>query len=653
MNISNRTIAQKYTPTREIGRGGMGVIWEAFDQLLQRPVALKVMTPEHVSSDTARRRFEREAKAIARLRNEHIVQIHDYGIDDDCPYIVMELLEGEDLESRLARERQLSPSATLALLRQIAFGLQAANAAGIVHRDLKPANVFMARKEPGECVKLLDFGVVWTFFEGSDQSLLGSSGRAIGTPAYMSPEQVRAVVPNHLSDLWSLGVIAYRALTGRLPFAARGIGELLISICTDPFPPPSSLVPDLQPAFDGFFARALAKDPAQRFQSAREFVGAFAAVSEAGSRPVKILVADDEPDVALMVKLHFRQKIRDGVYEFVFAEHGEAALHELRRHPDIDVVLTDIKMPVMDGLTLLGRVPEVNPFARTVMMSAFGDMGNIRCAMNQGAFDFLLKPIHRADLEATLDKTIKHVAELRRNARSDEENKILRQFTSAALVERIREMGPAIALASEAVMATVVFIDIFQFTPVTKERPPAEAMRLLRANFEVIVPELVAKGGVVDKFLGDAVMAVFQGPEHLSRALSACVMVRAQMAAVAYRAGGSSPCTQGLCIGLSTGQVLSGSVGSQAYGRLDYTVLGEAVNAAAHLARAARPGEILVDAPVREAARAQFDFEEVGARSLLPGAPSVSVFNVVRRGPAAFLTELEPTVAMSRTTVVP
>ncbi|WP_437963034.1 protein kinase domain-containing protein [Sorangium sp. So ce119] len=649
----NRTIARKYTLRREIGRGGMGVIWEAFDQALRRPVALKVMTPEHVTSDSARRRFEREATAIARLRNEHIVQIHDYGIDEDCPYIVMELLEGEDLEHRLARERQLSPSATLALLRQIAAGLQAASSAGIVHRDLKPANVFMARKEPGECVKLLDFGVVWTLFEGSDEAQQSSFGKAIGTPAYMSPEQVRAVAPDHLSDLWSLGVIAYRALTGRPPFVARGVGELLISICTDPFPPPSSLVPALPPGFDGFFARALAKDPAQRFQSAREFVAAFAAVVEVSSGPTKILVVEDEPDVALMMRLQFRQKIRDGVYEFIFADNGEAALHELRRHPDIDVILTDIKMPVMDGLTFLGRVPEVNPFAKTVMMSAYGDMANIRCAMNQGAFDFLLKPIHCADLEATIDKTIKHVAELRRNARSDEENKILRQFTSAALVERIREMGPAIALASEAVMATVAFIDIFQFTRVTKERPPGEAMRLLRANFEVIVPELMAKGGVVDKFLGDAVMAVFQGPEHLSRALSACVIVRAQMAAVARRAGESSPYAQGICVGLSTGQVLSGSIGSQAYGRLDYTVLGEAVNAAAHLARAAVPGEILVDAPVREAAQALFDFEEVGARSLLPGAPPVDVFNVVRRGPAALLADCEPTVRIPTTATMP
>ncbi|WP_437983301.1 protein kinase domain-containing protein [Sorangium sp. So ce117] len=647
----NRTIARKYSLRREIGRGGMGVIWEAFDQVLRRPVALKVMTPEHVSSDSARRRFEREATAIARLQNEHIVQIHDYGIDEDCPYIVMELLEGEDLEARLTRERQLSPSAMLALLRQIAIGLQVASSAGIIHRDLKPANVFLARKEPGECVKLLDFGVVWTIFE-SDDDQQGSFGRVVGTPSYISPEQVRAVVPDHLSDLWSLGVITYRALTGRLPFAASGIGELLISVCTDPFPPPSSVVPGLLPGFDGFFEHALAKDPAQRFQSAADFVAAFAAVIDASQGPVKILIADDEPDVALMMKLLFRQKIRDRVYEFIFADNGENALEELRRHPDIDVVVTDINMPVMDGLTLLGRVPEVSPFARTVMMSAYGDMGNIRSAMNQGAFDFLLKPIQRGDLEATIDKTIKHVAELRRNARSDEENKILRQFTSAALIERIREMGPAIALASEAVMATVAFIDIFQFTPVTRERLPGEAMRLLRANFEVIVPELVAKGGVVDKFLGDAVMTVFQGPDHLSRALSACVAVRAQMAAVARRAGEGSPYTQGICIGLSTGQVLSGSVGSQAYGRLDYTVLGEVVNAAAHLARASRPGEILVEATVREAAQQLFDFEEVGARSLLPGAPPVSVFNLVKRAPVDVIAGGEPTIGVHSTTTM-
>jgi serine/threonine protein kinase len=652
MIMSNRTIARKYTLEREIGRGGMGVIWEAFDQVLRRPVAVKVMTPEHLTSDTARRRFEREAMAIARLRNEHIVQIYDYGIDEDCPYIVMELLEGEDLESRLAREQLFSPSTTLALLRQIAIGLEAASSAGIVHRDLKPANVFIARKEPGECVKLLDFGVVWTVFEGSDEDQQAVAGRTIGTPAYMSPEQVRAVVPNHLSDLWSLGVMAYRALTGRLPFTTSGIGELLISICTDLSPPPSSVVPSLRPDFDGFFERALAKDPAQRFQSAREFVAAFAAVSEASSGPTKILVADDEPDVALMMKLHFRQKIRDGVYQFLFADNGESALRELRRHPDIDVILTDIKMPVMDGLTFLGHVPEVNPFAKTVMMSAYGDMGNIRSAMNQGAFDFLLKPLQRADLEATIDKTKKQVAELRRNARSDEENKVLRQYTSAALVERLRAIGPTIALESETLMATVAFVHVFQFIPAAKAMPPGEAMRLLRANFEMIVPELLAKGGVVDKFLGDTVMTVFQGPDHLSRALSACVAVRTQVAAVAHRAGKCSSYMRRICIGLSTGQVLSGSVGSQAYGRLDYTVLGEAVNAAAHLARTALPGEILIDAAARDAAQGLFDFEPVDARSLLPGGPPVNAFNVVRRGPAASLAEGTPTVSVATTTTM-
>jgi serine/threonine protein kinase len=294
VNMSDRTIAQKYTLKREIGRGGMGVIWEAFDLALRRPVALKLMTPEQVTSDTARRRFEREAMSIAQLRNEHIVQIHDYGIDEDSPYIVMELLEGEDLEARLARERQLSPAATLTLLRQIAVGLQAASSAGIVHRDLKPANVFMARREPGERVKLLDFGVVWTVFEASDEEQQRSPGLLIGTPAYMSPEQVRAVVPNHLSDLWSLGVIAYRALTGRLPFAESGLGELLISICTDPFPPPSSLVPGLPPGFDAFFERALAKDPLPRAPPAMVYnvVRREPAPSLAAYEPTVTMLAD-------------------------------------------------------------------------------------------------------------------------------------------------------------------------------------------------------------------------------------------------------------------------------------------------------------------------------------------------------------------------
>ncbi|WP_437980546.1 protein kinase domain-containing protein [Sorangium sp. So ce117] len=640
--MKGQTVGGRYALRREIGRGGMGIVWEAFDQMLRRPVALKRMMPENVVSFDARRSFEQEATTVARLRNEHIVQVHDYGIDEGSPYIVMELLEGEDLESRLRRTRQLPAAAVLSLLRQLSSGLEAASAAGIVHCDLKPANIFLARGASGESVKILDFGVGWRLFDARDWS-----GTRIGTPAYMSPEQVRGAVPHPLADLWSLGVIAYRALTGHFPFSTDNLPGLIVSICTDPFPPPSSLDAALLPGFDRFFERALAKDRTRRFQSSRELITAFAAVCDAGSKPAKILIVDDEPDMQLLLKMHFRQNKKGSAYELIFADNGQHALEELRRHPDIDVVVTDINMPVMDGLTLLEHIPEVNPLARTVIVSAYGDMTNIRRAMNRGAFDFLFKPLDFVDLETTLEKSLRSAEQQRQKAQANEENDILRKFTNSALVERLRALGPAGAAASEALEATVAFVDVFRFTRVAQERPPAEATRLLNANFEVIVPELLAQGGIVDKFVGDAVMAVFHGPEHLDRALSACVAVREQLETVARRTGNDSPYAHGVCAGVSTGSVLAAEVGSHACARLGYTVLGEAVNAASHLARAALSGEILVDEAVCRAARQEFKFESAGARSIWPRAESTTVYRVAGRDVARPLLEGEQTIQIS------
>ncbi|WP_437492421.1 response regulator [Sorangium sp. So ce1014] len=648
--MKERTVGGRYALGREIGRGGMGVVWEAFDQLLRRPVATKLMMPENVVSFEARRNFEQEAMTVARLRNEHIVQVYDYGIDEGSPYIVMELLEGEDLESRLGRACQLPATAVLSLLRQISSGLEAASLAGIVHCDLKPANIFLARGASGETVKILDFGVGWRLFEEHDWP------RArLGTPAYMSPEQVRGAVPHPLTDLWSLGVIVYRALTGRFPFSHEKLPELLISICTDPFPPLSSLNAALLPGFDRFFERALAKDRTRRFQSARELCAAFAAVCGAGSKLAKILVVDDEPDIQLLLELHFRRSQSGAAYELIFADNGQLALDELRRHQDIDVIVTDLNMPVMDGLTLLEHIPEVNPLARTVIVSAYGDMINIRRAMNRGAFDFLCKPIDLDDLETTLEKSLRAVEQQRQKAQANEENDLLRKFTNAALVERLRALGPAGAAASEALDATVVFIDVFRFTRVAKESPPAEATRLLNANFEVIVPELLAQGGVVDKFVGDAAMAVFHGPDHLERALRASMAVRGQIETMAQRTGKDSPYAHGVCTGVSTGSVLAAEVGSHACARLGYTVLGEAVNAASHLSRAALSGEILVDEAVCRAARKGFTFEDAGARSIWPRAEPTTVYRVLERGAARPLLGDEPTavVAMEPTRANP
>ena len=635
MNImSARVVGGKYELRRQIGRGGMGTVWEAYDLVLRRLVALKLLASDHAGSPDDRRGFEREAMALAQIRNEHIVQVHDYGVDEGSPYIVMELLHGEDLEARLRRERRLTPGAILTLLRQIADGLTAAFAAGIIHRDLKPANIFLAGKEGHESVKILDFGIASMATEALEHTREEGAYRLRGTPAYMSPEQVRGGGAHHLSDLWSTGVIAYRAIVGSLPFQGETLADLFISVSADSFVPPSSVLPDLLPGVDAFFERALAKDRARRYQSGRELCEAFAVLCQGTAKQAKILVVDDEPDVQLLINMHLRAEVRKSSYHLLFANNGQAALEELRQHPDVDVVLTDIKMPVMDGLTLLERIAEVTPMAKTIMVSAFSDMSNIRRAMNEGAFDFLVKPITRDDLKATLAKAIKQVMAQREMTSSDEENRILRKLTNEALIDRSGALGTSGALASEAASATVVFVDVFGFSPVTKEKLPSEALRLLNANFEVIVPALAAKGGRVDKFLGDAVMAVYDGHDHVDRALEACIALRAQMASIARQAGASSPYAYGLSMGVSTGRVLSGCIGSHACGRLAYTVIGGPVNEAAHLARIARGGEILVTGLVRADAGGHFRYEESGVRNLDARAEPAPVYNVLNGEPA-------------------
>jgi len=289
-------VAQRYELTRPLARGGMGSVWIERHRDLDVDVTIKFMGPSLIASADARMRFEREARVAARLDSQHVVHVQDYGVEDDTPYLVMELLKGESLAQRLARDGTLSLPAATPILHQMCKALRTAHEAGLVHRDLKPGNVFLARKDEEEVVKILDFGIAKAADLGDAQAST-ESGVLMGSVHYMSPEQIRSSrAVDHRSDLWSIGVILYRTLGGRLPFPGDKMGDVLVRVCTEPFSALSTLLPDLPTGIDGFFLRALERDPDRRFQSATEMSAAFGAMMiEVTSPPVAAAPPSSQP----------------------------------------------------------------------------------------------------------------------------------------------------------------------------------------------------------------------------------------------------------------------------------------------------------------------------------------------------------------------
>jgi len=330
----------------------------------------------------------------------------------------------------------------------------------------------------------------------------------------------------------------------------------------------------------------------------------------------KILVADDEVDLEMLIKQKFRQKIREKQYEFVFAINGNDALAKLREHPDIDIVLSDINMPEMDGLTLLSRMNEVNPLVKAVIVSAYGDMDNIRTAMNRGAFDFLTKPVNFDDLDITMQKTIRHVNELRKTLKAIKENNILKMYVDETVLNFMnRQEFETSLMVNETVEASVVFIDICSFTTISENESPDVVVKLLNSYFDVMVKEIIAQGGYVDKFIGDAIMAVFRGDFHLDRAIDSCLAVRSSIAKLPNHADHVSFLPK-VSIGINSGEMISGNIGSANLRRLDYTVIGDAVNTAQRLQAAAQKGQIIISESAYEKVKESFNCRMVGEVNL-------------------------------------
>jgi adenylate cyclase len=308
--------------------------------------------------------------------------------------------------------------------------------------------------------------------------------------------------------------------------------------------------------------------------------------------PARILVVDDEPDVEALVTQRFRRQMRKGEIEFLFARDGQDALDILDSTMDIDMVLSDINMPRMDGLTLLGRLNELHKELKTVIVSAYGDMGNIRTAMNRGAFDFVTKPIEFADLEATIAKTMEHLKLFRalkdEKAQAERAHATLSRYFSPNVVATLSQNPNCLTPGGERRVATFLFTDLADFTPLVESSESDLIVDLINAYLDGITEVIFAHGGTVMKIVGDAVHAIFgapvEDPEHAARAVGCALAIDAfatRFSAEKNAAGIPLGITR---IGVNSGPAIIGNFGGAHF--FDYTAYGDVVNIAARLERA-------------------------------------------------------------------
>lgn len=344
----------------------------------------------------------------------------------------------------------------------------------------------------------------------------------------------------------------------------------------------------------------------------------------------KILVVDDESDLQILIKQKFRRQIREEKYEFVFAENGRQALEVLDSNQDISLVLSDINMPEMDGLTLLVKINENNPLIKVVMVSAYGDMDNIRTAMNRGAFDFVVKPVNFDDLEVTMEKTIKHVEQIKQTFNAIKENNILKMYVDDSVLNFMsRQEFEQSLISNEVITATAVFMDICGFTAISEKEKPDVVVKLVNKYFDVMVKGIISQNGIVDKFMGDAVMAIFKGDFHLDRAIEASLQVQAEIDKISEPLEGKPDFVPQLAIGIKSGEMVSGNIGSVTLRRLDYTVIGDTVNTAQRLQSAAGADQILIAYDDYLKIKESFECREIGNIHVKNKSGELRVYEVV------------------------
>jgi putative two-component system response regulator len=399
----------QYRIVAPIGRGGMATVYRAHHGALDRDVAIKVLPDFFAEEESYRLRFQQEGRSVARLKHSNILNVFDYGQEDGVTYLVLELVEGGTLGERLGSPMELEH--VVRLLRPIANALDHAHSQNILHRDIKPSNILI--QKDGTPV-LADFGLATMV--GSTQRLT-ASGTVLGTPEYMSPEQAAGEALGPASDQYSLAIVAYEMLTGRVPFQADTPVAVLLSHMSQAMPPTRELEGKLSGHLEEALRRGLAKAPSDRYPNATEFVAALTpAAWTGGSRPnpnavratrrgaQSVLVVDDGAANRELIEACLAEvdcTIR-------MAEDGPAALRMIASASP-DLILLDVQMPGMDGYEVCRRVKanSANRLIPVVMITALDRTDDRVKALDAGADDFMSKPVERAELVARVRSALR------------------------------------------------------------------------------------------------------------------------------------------------------------------------------------------------------------------------------------------------------
>jgi serine/threonine-protein kinase len=438
----------RYEIRRQVGRGGMAIVLEAWDPVLHRTLAVKLVDKTRLDPSIAQdalRRFRREAQAAARLTHANIVQVYEYGEENDFAWIAMEYVPGKPLTAYLEEGLRTEVQRVRDIVGQLLEALAYSHAQGVVHRDIKPGNLLVT---PEGQIKVTDFGIARI-----EASNLTQRGDMLGTPSYMSPEQYMGEATDGRSDIFSAGVILYELLTGERPFRGDSSGQIMQKILHDTPANPSDLNPLVPPAADWLLGKALAKDAHDRFQSAREFQSAlYQAIPDApqdaaadtgavqapqpgflntarklrglaraggetiapgaATAPVfhpetqqpnktRILFVDDEERILTALKTIFRSK-----YHVLTAANGQEALEFIRKFK-IPVIVSDQRMPGMTGVELLRRSVEVSPDSVRILLTGYSDLASIVGSINDGeVYRFISKPWDNQELQSVIAEAV-------------------------------------------------------------------------------------------------------------------------------------------------------------------------------------------------------------------------------------------------------